>query len=172
MNRNLRGAQRALAPADAATRAELHAADFLAWALAEDAHLESNGELHRRALRDRAARALDRDAAAIARGIPARRSDLEWLAQQLPEDHPHRAAVRALAQRSGVPASSAPAQERIAALRAACEHAAAELRALMAAAVPLALRAAHAGAARAALRAVAAWRRPCAPRAPAPAGLV
>jgi hypothetical protein len=172
MNRNLRGALRALAPADAVTLTDLHAADFLAWVRGEDAHPDSLGELHRRALRDRASRALDHDAAAIARGIPARPGDLEWVAQQLPTDNPHRAAVRALAQRAGVLANPATMRERTAALRAARERAAVELRALIALAVPLALREAHARADTAALRAVAVWRLPRAPRAPGPVGLV
>lgn len=172
MNRTPHGARRALAPADAPARPELHEADFLAWLQSEDAHTDNPGELHRRALRDRARRALDRDAAAIARGIPARPAALEWVAQQLPDEHPHRAAVRALAQRSGVPAEPLPMPERAAAHRAERERAGVELRALITAAVALALREAHARAANAALRAGAVWRLPRAPRAPAPVGLV
>lgn len=151
--------------------AELHAGDFLAWAWADDAHPDDLGELHRRALRDRARRALDRDAAEVARGIPRRAADLEWAAQHLPSDHPRRAAVRALAARTGVPLEYVPLRERAASLRAERQHAARELTALITASVPLALREAHTGAAIAALRAAVIQRVTRAPRAPAPVRL-
>ena len=151
--------------------AELHARDFIAWAWADDAHPDGLGELHRRALRDRARRALDRDAAEIAWGIPRRAADLEWAAQQLPTDHPRRAAVRALASRTGAPLEYVPLRERAASLRAEREHAARELTALITASVPLALREAHTGATIAALRAAVVQRVIRAPRAPAPVRL-
>lgn len=153
--------------------AELHAGDFLAWAWAwaDDAHPDDLGELHRRALRDRARQALDRDAAEIARGLRRRAADIEWAAQQLPTDHPRRAAVRALAARTGVPLEYVPLRERAASLRAEREHAAREQTALITASVPLALREAHTGAAIAALRAAVIQRVTRAPRAPAPVRL-
>ncbi|MDL5487128.1 hypothetical protein [Microbacterium wangruii] len=147
---------------------ELHAGDFLAWAWADDAHPDDLGELHRRALRDRARQALDRDAAEIAQGIARPAADLEWAAQQLPTDHPRRAAVRALAARTGVPLEYVPLRERAAALRAQREQAARELTALVTVSVPPALREAHARAAVAALRAAVVQRVTRAPRAPAP----
>lgn len=169
---NPRGALRAITPAHAATLADPRDSSFLVWARGEDAHPDDLGELQRRALRDRARRAMDAEAAAVARGIPARSDSLEWLAQQLPDDHPNRAAVRALAQRTGVPTHTISLRERRATLIAARDRASAELRAMISAAVPLALREAHARAATAALRAAPVWRLPRAPRAPAPAGLV
>lgn len=153
-------ARRATPPADAAAHPEPRNPDFLAWALADDAHPDDLGELHRRALRDRARRAMDADAEAIARGIPARRASLEWLAQQLPNNHPNRAAVRALARRAGMPVRPIPLHERRAALIAARDRACAELRAMISAAVPLALREAHARAATASLRSAPVWRLP------------
>lgn len=167
-----RNARRATPPAEAAAHPAPRDPDFLAWALADDAHPDDLGELNRRALRDRARRAMDADAEAIARGIPARGESLEWLAHQLPDYHPRRAAVRALARRAGAPARPIPLRERRAALIAARDRACAELRAMISAAVPLALREAHARAATAALRVAPVWRLPRAPRAPAPAGLV
>ena len=146
---------------------ELQADDFLTGASADDAHPDDLGELQRRALRNRALRALDRDAAEITRGIHRRSADLEWAAQQLPSDNPRRAAVRALATRTGVPVEYVPRRDRAASLRAEREQAARELTALITAAVPLALREAHAAAAIAALRAAAAQRVTRAPRAPA-----
>lgn len=148
--------------------AELHPGDFLAWAWADDADPEDLGELHRRALRDRARQALDRDAAEIARGIPRRTADLEWAAQQLPTGHARRAAVRALAARAGVPLEYVSLRERAASLRAERERAAGDLTALITASVPLALREAHAAGTIAALRAAVVQRVTCAPRAPAP----
>lgn len=172
MNPNLRGALRAPAPASKPVPSGTRDPAFLDWALQQDAHPDALGELPRRALRDRARRRMEADAAAVARGIPARSESLEWLAQQLPDDHPHRAAVQALAQRAGVPTRTISLRERRAALMAARDRASAELRAMISAAVALALREAHARAATAALRAAPVWRLPRAPRAPAPAGLV
>lgn len=163
---------RPAAPAGPSAPAELDGASFLEWVQAADAHPDDLGELHRRALRDRARRVMDADAAAVALGMPARRDSLEWLARQLPDDHPNRAAVLALAQRAGVPTRAISLRERRTALIAARDRASAELRAMISAAVPLALREAHARAATAALRAAPAWWLPRAPRAPAPAGLV
>ncbi|MFF0910135.1 hypothetical protein ACFWZW_05530 [Microbacterium enclense] len=163
---------RPAAPAETSDPAELHRASFLEWVRADDAHADDLGELHRRALRDRARRVMDAEAAAVVRGIPARSDSLEWFAQQLPDDHPNRAAVRALAQRAGISTRAISLRERRAALIAARDRASAELRAMIFAAVPLALREAHARAATAALRAAPVWRLPRAPRAPAPTGLV
>jgi len=153
--------------AAAARMAELHSGAFLAWAWTDDAHPDDLGELHRSALRDRARQVLDRDAAEIARGIPRRAADLEWAAQQLPTDRPRRAAVRALAARTGAPLEYVPLPDRAASLRAEREQAARELTALVTASVPLALREAHAGATVAALRAAVVQRVTHAPRAPA-----
>lgn len=151
--------------------AELHADDFLTWAWADDAHPDDLGELHRRALRDRAHQALDRDAVEIARGIRRRAADLEWAAQRLPADHPRRSAVRALAARTGVPLEHVPLRDRAASLRAEREQADRELTDLITASVPLALREAHTGAAVAALRAAVVLRVTRAPRAPSPVRL-
>jgi hypothetical protein len=150
--------------------APLAADDFTAWVWADDDDPDALGELHRRTMRDRARRQLDREAAALARGATLHRSALAWAARQLPAGHPHARTVRALAHRAGVtndlPTGTLGAELR----RAARAALSAALCASTAAHTPTAIRAAeHRAAAimRPPIRATA--HRP--PRAPSRAGL-
>jgi hypothetical protein len=134
---------------DAAPRPTDHDADdfsdnFTAWMWADDGDADGIGELHRRFLRDRARRALERDAAALARGRALQRSTLTWTAQSLPTDHPRRRAVLALALRTRTPIEPMPARLQAELRRAAFEAVCAVLRDLAAADTPAVFRtAAH-----------------------------
>lgn len=150
--------------------APLDADDFTGWAFADDGDPDALGELHRRALRDRARRALERDAAALARGAALHRSALRWAAQQLPADHPHARAVRALAHRTRADARTLTGTAGVTQRRAAFTALCALLCTLAAQHTPTVLRTAdhlHPRAHRSPLQVTA----PRLPRAPSRAGL-
>ncbi|WP_159078242.1 hypothetical protein [Homoserinimonas hongtaonis] len=148
-----------------ATRAKQ---DFRDWICAADADPAELSELHRRMLRDKARRLIDREAALIARGQRSR--DLGWIAQEIPATHSQAVAVRALALHTGAsvtPEYPSGFPERLRARRETTAHHLDGLRQDSAHNSARALRIAHARAASLALRLALAWQRPCAPRAPA-----
>lgn len=157
---------------ETATEAESPADDFRSWIWADDDDADALGELHRRKLRDTARRLIDREADTIARGGQPR--DLAWLAQEIPEQHPRYALVRALARQTGTPLTpqypNGDAARRHARRVREAAHLGSLLQQFQRAAAHV-MRSAHHRSAAFALRLAQPWRRATTPRAPACPGL-